>query len=170
MGRDSGRIFSAIKDFMTTRHYRYWTTRDEPRVILFAYPERWWIVCEVEAREREERIVVHVRFAPRVPEAALAEVRDFITIVDTDRDPSKFVVDPSLGTITIVNTLDAADATIDPELIDNVIARAIAAADRYFPLMARVAFGGMSAVKALDRLPVFGLVDTIDEVNDSLDG
>ena len=161
-----GRLMSAIIAFVEAEGWKHWKASGGTTVLLFVEADFSHWICFIEARERQEQVVVRTLYAPRVPRSRIPAVHEYITRANTHLTIGNFELDLDDGTLAYKTSLDVTGTELTSELVRGLIENSVTAAELHFPGIMLVTFGAKGPREALERVGRYPIAEVVDVAND----
>lgn len=145
-----GRIYDAMTAWLEADDWRFQENAEETYVVTaFQGRHAVWNCC-AQAREEQEQFVFYAVAGVKAPEAARKEVADFLTRANYGLILGNFELDFSDGEIRYKTSFDAEDLDDPTPLFKSCIYANVLTADRYFPGLTAVMYGGSTPEQAVE--------------------
>ena len=144
-----GRIHDAFTDWL---HADDWSFQENPEksyvVFSFQGQHALW-QCVGQAREAQHQFVFYCVAAVKAPEPARSEVAEFLTRANYGLVVGNFELDFSDGDIRYKTSFQAEGLTDLPPLFRSCVYAGVYTADKYFPGLTAVMYGGSTPEQAV---------------------
>jgi len=146
---DVGRIYDAMKDWFRADDWRF-QENDEKTFLVMSFQGRhalWQVFAQ--AREEQQQFVFYAVAGVKAPEQARGEVAEFITRANYGLVLGNFELDFSDGEIRYKTSFDGEDTEDLAPLIRACVYANLLTAERYFPGLTAVMYGGSTPEQAV---------------------
>jgi hypothetical protein len=149
---DGGRIYDAMTSFFTTDEWNFDRIPDRPVLRMgFNGDDGQWM-CFAQAREEQQQFIYYSVAPVKAPEERRAEMAEFITRANYGMILGNFELDFSDGEIRYKTSIDVEGSELTPALIKQLVYANVLTMDRYLKGIMAVAFGGTSAIQAIQNV------------------
>lgn len=137
-----GRIYDAMTEWFKTEDWTFQEHATETVLMMgFEGQHATW-QCYAQAREKEGQFVFYVVAPVKVSEAQRLEAAEFLTRANFGLVLGNFELDFSDGEIRYKTSVDCDDVPVLAGCFRPCVYAAVLTADRYFPGLTAVLFGG----------------------------
>jgi hypothetical protein len=164
-----GRIMAALIAWFSEEGWPFVQVENEPQLLAYVEGDNSRYTCIAEAREAQEQVIVHALIAIRVPKAKRSEIAEYIARANAGVAIGSFDLDFDEGQLAYRTSIDVEGVPLPSELIGPLVDHAVTMADRHFPGIMAVLFGGASPVEALDQIERYSLDEVIVLANELLE-
>lgn len=152
-----GRIYDAMTAWFESDDWKIQANAEESyAVTAFQGRHALWN-CLAQAREEQEQFVFYAVAGVRAPEAARGEVAEFLTRANYGLIMGNFEFDYGTGEIRYKTSFDAEGIADPGPLFHTCVYANVVTADRYFPGLTAVMFGGTTPEQGV------AMVETVPE-------
>ena len=145
-----GRIYDALKAWFEADEWKY-QENPEDSFLVTAFQGRHAVWnCYAQTREEQEQFVFYAVAGVKVPEAARSEVADFLTRANYGLILGNFELDFSDGEIRYKTSFDSEGLDDPTPLFKSCVYANVLTADRYFPGLTAVMYGGSTPEQAVE--------------------
>jgi len=145
-----GRIYDAMTAWFQADDWKVQENPDESFLVA-AFQGRHAIwQCYAQSREEQEQFVFYSVAGVKAPEQARSEVADFLTRANYGLILGNFELDFSDGEIRYKTSFDAEGLEDPTPLFRSCIYANVLTADRYFPGLTAVMYGGSTPQQAVE--------------------
>ena len=99
-----------------------------------------------------EQLYIYVMAEVNIPEETRMAVGEFMTRANYGMRIGNFEIDLNDGEVRYKSSLDFEGQPLTARLVHNAIYPAVTTMDRYFPSLMKVAYGGATALDAIDEI------------------
>ena len=145
-----GRIYDAMQAWFDSDDWKYQADPDGAVLIMIFQGRNAVWNCYARAREEQEQFLFYAVAGMKVPEPARAEVAEFLTRANYGLVLGNFEMDFSDGEIRYKTSFDAEDIADPAPLFKTAVYANVLTADRYFPGLTAVMYGGSTPQQAVE--------------------
>ena len=145
-----GRIYDTMAAWFTSDDWKFQENADESFLITAFQGRHAVWQCYAQAREEQEQFVFYAVAGIKAPEQARSEIADFITRANYGLILGNFELDFNDGEIRYKTSFDAEGLDDPTALFKSSVYANVLTADRYFPGLTAVMYGGSTPAQAVE--------------------
>ena len=145
-----GRMYDAMKAWFEADDWKYQENPDESFIVMAFQGRHAVWQCYAQAREEQGQFVFYAVAGVKAPEAARNEVSDFLTRANYGLILGNFELDFSDGEIRYKTSFDSEGLDDPTPLFKACVYANVLTADRYFPGLTAVMYGGSTPEQAVE--------------------
>ncbi len=108
--------------------------------------------CIVTENEKMEQVTIYASLPNRVPEELRGKAAEYLTRANWGLRNGNFEMDYSDGEVRYKTFVDIEGSQLVPKMVQNLFTANIMTADRYFPGLQKVIYGGMAPEAAITEI------------------
>jgi len=147
-----GRFLNVVERFFKGADIRYQHIPDKPVLVLGMNGKNSALEMLVVEYEAEEQVAIYTKYPAKAPEDAFARVAEYLTRANWGLKNGNFEMDWSDGEVRYKTFIDIEGGSLTPKIVQNLFAANIMTADRYFPGLQKVIWGGTSPQAAIEEI------------------
>ncbi len=141
--------FEAVVRYFEEHQWRFDKHEDERIINLGFSGEHGQFRCAAVINEDDDMFQFFTFIPLRIPPERRADLAEFITRANYGMKIGKFEMDFEDGELRFHTSVRYTDRLLQDEIIRDVIGINLVTADRYFPALTRLLFGGLSPEDAI---------------------